>query len=289
FTAPTFTDLCKGPITPNSMLTTNVIGCTNVITRTWTAQDGCGNTNTASQTVTVIDITPPAVATPQGGNHTTNCPSAPSFTAPTFNDTCKGAITPTAVTTTNAIGCTNVITRTWTAQDGCGNSNSVSQVVTVIDITPPSVTCSTNKSVECGTAFTFDPPTGTDSCSGTNVTIAIVNTVTNPLCGLTFSATRTWSVKDPCGNSNGCVQTVTVIDTTPPTITCASNKTVECNGAINFDPPTATDCLGLAITNITVVTNDFVTTNGLGQVVHTRTWKATDGCTNSSLCSQSIA
>jgi hypothetical protein len=143
---------------------TNFIGCTNVITKTWTAEDGCGNTNTASQTITVIDITAPAITTPAGTSHTTNCPSEPFFTAPTFTDLCKGPITPTSVLTTNVIGCTNVITKTWTAEDGCGNTNTASQTITVIDITAPAITtpAGTSHTTNCPSEPFFTAPTFTD-------------------------------------------------------------------------------------------------------------------------------
>src|SRR5689334_24264977 len=41
---------------------------------------------------------------------------------------------------TSANGCTTTITRSWDAVDACGNhSATVSQVITVIDTTPPSI------------------------------------------------------------------------------------------------------------------------------------------------------
>ena len=73
-----------------------------------------------------------------------------------------------------------------------------------------------NKIVEAGTVWTFDAPTASDGC-GTN-TISVVSTVTNVTCGNTFNATRTWRVTDACGNSAECSQTVTVVDTTAPTV-----------------------------------------------------------------------
>src|SRR5207237_3418232 len=101
-------------------------------------------------------------------------------------------------TTTNPVGhCGNAFdaTRTWAATDACGNSAQCSQTVNVVDTTPPVINCSnTNKTVEIGTAWSFDPPTATDN-DGTNVIITVVRTVTNTVshCGSTFDTTRTWA------------------------------------------------------------------------------------------------
>src|SRR5207245_1474523 len=97
-------------------------------------------------------------------------------------------------------------TRTWQATDACTNTAQCSQTVTVVDTTAPVMDCtsSTNKTVQLGSAWTFDLPTATDN-SGT-ATITILNTVTNTAghCGNTFDATRTWQATDACSNSARC-------------------------------------------------------------------------------------
>src|SRR5262249_57615564 len=123
-----------------------------------------------------------------------------------------------------------------------------SQTVTGMDTTPPVMDCtsSTNKTVPLGMPWTFDPPTATDN-SG-SVTINILSTTTNTIghCGNTFDATRIWQAIDGCSNSATCSQTVTVIDTTPPAMDCASstNKTIQIGSPWTFDMPTATDNSG---------------------------------------------
>ncbi|TDE41856.1 T9SS type A sorting domain-containing protein, partial [Flavobacterium rhamnosiphilum] len=71
-------------------------------------------------------------------------------------------------------------------------------------------------------------------------------------------------------------------DVTPPELTCAGNKEIECNATIKFDDPTAKDnCTATADIKIEVVSTSA---DGL-----TRTWKATDACKNvSTTCSQTI-
>ena len=48
-------------------------------------------------------------------------------------------------------------------------------------------------------------------------------------CPNKFTVKRTYHATDACGNSSSCTQTITVNDTTAPTITqCAPDATVEC-------------------------------------------------------------
>jgi hypothetical protein len=238
--------------------------------------------------VTVVDTTPPDITC--GTNRTVECGSAWTFDAPTATDLCDGTnvVIHIVSTVTNGL-CGNTFSaiRTWEAIDSCTNSAQCSQTVTVLDSTPPTVTCGTNRTVECGTAWEFDPPTATDLCDGTNVVIHIVRTVTNGLCGNTFSATRTWEATDSCTNATQCSQTVTVLDSTPPTVTCGTNRTIECGSAWTFDPPTATDlCDG---TNVAIQIVSTVTNSSCGNTFSaTRTWEATDSCTNASRCSQTV-
>lgn len=64
FNAPAASDAC-GTVTTDVVSTvTNGTACNRTITRTWEGVDNCGNKATCSQTVTVRDITPPAITCP---------------------------------------------------------------------------------------------------------------------------------------------------------------------------------------------------------------------------------
>src|SRR6185369_13643598 len=177
--------------------------------------------------------------------------------------------------------------------DPCGNSNTCSQIITVVDTNGPSITCATNRTVECGSAWTFDPPSAPADACGTNH-IVILTTVTNPLCGLTFSATRTWAAIDACNNSNTCSQTITVVDTTPPTVTCPQNISVQCLSNV---PPAATNlaqflALGGTATDtcggtLSLSVSNAVNDGPCGGSIQ-RTYTVTDACTNSASCTQII-
>src|SRR5205823_6479942 len=107
---------------------------------TWIATDKCGNSISASQTITVVDATRPTLSG-QGGPLTVSCPASPVFTAPTASDNCDPAPKITFSDSTPVAGnCAGAysITRTWVATDACGNvSLPVSQTITVVDTTKP--------------------------------------------------------------------------------------------------------------------------------------------------------
>src|SRR5205085_2815657 len=171
------------------------------------------------------------------------------------SDAC-GSTTITIVGTVTHAQCGNTLTatRTWRATDACNNHADCSQTVTVVDTTPPTITCVADKTVECTVAWSFDAPSASDTCGST--TISILGTVTNAQCGNTLTATRTWRATDACNNHADCSQTVTVVDTTPPSITCVADKTLECTVAWDFDAPIASDtCGSTTISIVGTVTN----------------------------------
>src|ERR1035437_10628167 len=79
------------------------------------------------------------------------------------------------------------------------------------------VQCPTNKTVPCGSTWTFDLPTVSTCCTSnlpgtlTNVLITPTGLVTNGACPKVI--TQTWQIIDGCGDSNTCSQIVTVVDT----------------------------------------------------------------------------
>jgi hypothetical protein len=159
------------------------------------------------------------------------------------------------------------------------------------DTTPPNISCGKNKSVQCGDNWFFDIPTAKDEIDGANVLIEVVSTVTNvavPRCPALFSVTRTWKATDTSSNSAFCNQTVTIVDTQPPNITCEESKEVQCGTDWAFDIPTAVDKCDLNNVLIEVVST---VTNAVNPnlVTATRTWRATDTCGNSSFCNQTVS
>jgi uncharacterized repeat protein (TIGR01451 family) len=120
---------------------------------TYLAKDRSNNTASATQKVTVIDNTPPVVTAPGAvtlytGPGATSCGVTVSssalnttFGAGSATDNCPnvGAVTRSGVPAGNVfpVGTT---TLTYSATDAHGNTASATQVVTVVDNTPPVIT-----------------------------------------------------------------------------------------------------------------------------------------------------
>jgi hypothetical protein len=91
----------------------------------------------------------------------------------------------------------------------------------VWDTTPPVITCPSDVSLECDEPT--DPSnTGTATATDcdTNPTIEYSDAITPGSCPQEETITRTWTATDAYGNSSSCIQTINVVDNTPPVIEC---------------------------------------------------------------------
>src|SRR5690606_17051887 len=112
-------------------------------------------------------------------------------------------------------GNTQIITRIWTATDECGNTASDTQIITVVDTTPPVLTIPADITMECsGLSRMIGEATATDGCG--RAFISFEDSVVEG-CGVSQVISRTWTATDECGNSVSEVQTISIIDNTPPT------------------------------------------------------------------------
>ena len=134
-------------------------------------------------------------------------PSAPNVTATT---SC-GSITNVVFYEALPNGCTNVIIRTWTAFDSCGNSATATQLVTIADNQPPVINCPgnilTNTTGANSVIVTFSA-SATDNCGGS---VAVSCT---PASGSTFGPGVTpvnCTAVDSVGNQTNCTFSVAVM------------------------------------------------------------------------------
>jgi len=155
---PTATDACGGYVQITFLGQTSVAGScpySYVITRVWRAEDLCGNSLTASHTITVQDTQAPTFNSPPA-NVTVVCADIPGVPAVTAQDNCGPATVTYQGQTQTPGDCAAgyTITRTWTANDQCGHTTTHSQYITVL----PSLQSPGEDRVE-----PFEPGKGADS------------------------------------------------------------------------------------------------------------------------------
>ena len=291
---PTAFDACCSNLVTVSLLSmitnSGTIPCNGTLLLTWQAADCCGNVATCSQTITVADTTPPIITCIP--TNRVECGTTPWFgTAPIATDGCCGTNVTVAILNivTNISGvCFSEYVINWQATDCCGNTATCIGVVQIADTLPPVVICPTNKTVICGSGWTFDLPLATDGCCTNAPFIGVLNTSTNLIPSCPLIITQTWQITDCCGNSTNCTQIVTEIDTVPPVITCGPNQTLPCSSAWSFIPPTAVDAC--CASNVTILLASTSTNNVITNctTIYTAVWSATDCCGNTAHCTNSV-
>jgi len=206
-------------------------GAAYAITRNWSATDGFAS-DTCAQRIEVADTLPPDVTAGSIGT----CYGAPSaarsaaLLATFVSDTCGGNLSKDVEVSPPAADCWSMVTVRVT--DGCGNEGAIGYD-TRIDTEAPALTCPADAVVEQtelgGTPATDPGIAGflggavvTDTCDGAP-TLAHDAPAVFPL-----GETRVRFGAVDCGlNRARCAATVTVEDTTPPSVSCPPDVTVE--------------------------------------------------------------
>ncbi|MEC3908670.1 gliding motility-associated C-terminal domain-containing protein, partial [Tamlana sp. 2201CG12-4] len=282
FGSATATDNCdpNPVITFVDVRTDGACSGTYTITRTWTATDVCGNSASANQIISTSDTTAPEfVQTTLPADVIVECDAIPAAEILTATDNCGSAtVTVADVRTDGNCPSNYVITRTYTATDECGLTNTHVQTITVQDTIAPEFVETlppANLVVECDAVPVAETLTATDICGTATVSVSDARTDGN--CPNTYTLTRTWVATDECGLTTSHIQIITVQDTKAPEFveTLPRDITVECDAVPDPLTITATDNCGDA-----VVTVNDVRTDGdcPSSYIIVRTYTATDAC-----------
>ena len=313
--APVATDNCDVTLTPvktSGLFAAGTCPQAGTYTNTWTVSDDCGNAvlTVYTQTITVTDNTRPTWTTVAGNlDRTVSCSDAAGLTAaqalaPVATDNCDVTLTPVKTSGLFAAGTcpqAGTYTNTWTVSDDCGNAvlTVYTQTITVTDNTRPTWTTvagNLDRTVSCSdaaglTAAQALAPVATDNCDLTLTPVKTSGLFAAGTCPQAGTYTNTWTVSDDCGNAVLTVytQTITIIDTTPPTWTTAANAldvTLECSDAAGLTAaqalvPVATDNCDTDVTNIVKVSGAYIPGSTCPEAgSYTNTWTVTDACGN---------
>ena len=289
-------DFGDGASADGSLEVSHVYSELGTFPATLTITDDDGGVGVEAATVTVVDTTSPDITCPadvivEGDTTGGATPGAVGLGTATATD----VVDPSPAISNDAPGFYPLgdTTVTFTATDDSLNISQCQTIVTVMDTTPPVITCPADVTVEGDTAGGATPgAVGLGAATVTDVvdsSPAISNDAPGfyPLGDTTVIFTAT----DDSGNASSCQATVTVVDTTPPTITVAgvaqgTEYDNEVTPTVTIeDSASGVDTSSLSLDGAPWVSGSPITEPGL----HTLTVEATDRAGNSASASVSFA
>jgi hypothetical protein len=282
----TATDVCDAaPTIANNAPTKFPLGTTPV---KWTATDQSGNVAAATQQVTVVDTTKPTLTAPADVTvEQTGLDGTPvDLGQATATDLCCAAEDIDIANDAPAVFPLGITPVTWTATDDAGNVTTATQQVTIMDTTAPTLTnvpapLTAEQTDLAGTPVTVPLPQVSDICDANPILSSDAPAVF-PL----GTTTVTFTAEDASGNRAAAETTVTVVDTTPPTLTPPDDVEAEQENrdgtAVDLGHPVVEDVCDAA----PEVTHDAPAVFPLGTT--TVTWTATDASGNSVTATQNV-
>ncbi|MBI1266718.1 MAG: hypothetical protein GC193_04705 [Cryomorphaceae bacterium] len=275
------TDNCGEPTVVFNEVS-SALDCGQLIVRTWTASDLCGNSEVLVQEILVEDNEGPA-ADNTPANAAVSCDAIPAMAEVTFTDACSVVASVVSNESVIGSGCEYELVRTWTASDVCGNTTIVTQTIHVSDNEAPVFELVPEDIVvDCGTDVPVQSPVVADQCGAVSLNLIEVWIDDVEYCAV---LQRTWTATDACGNTSVASQLVTWVDAEGPVFSgVPSDGVASCNDIDVAPTVTATDaCEG----SVPVFMDEVLSVQGC-VISIVRTWTATDMCGNVSTATQTL-
>jgi len=289
--------------------------CPQSITRTWLASDACGNSAQCSQTVTVVDTTPPVITGCRDiltNSLASNNGNFVTYPLPGATDNCDGPLTVTCDLPSGSFFRVGQTPVHCVVTDGCGNTNSCSFIVTVrgvcVEIISEQFSCAETNveaSFELCVRNNSDHPLGhltlVDLPAGVVATPYFLTFATPVPPGQTGCVTLTMSglgertkvcfrlmAHSPDFEECCIISHCTPVNFRSPQITCVENIEVltganETNAVVHYSV-TATSPNGSPVTVVCSPPSDTAFPIGVTQV----NCVATDACGNTNTCSFTV-
>ena len=207
------------------------LNCPETILRTYRIEDGNTNHIDVIQTITVNDVTAPVMSSAPADTSIGCKSDMPAMTVLSYVDNCDGGMV-SGSDVSNGSTCPEIVTRTWTYVDACGNVGTETQVFTINDVESPTASNPTSINVEC----LADAPSPDvlvvndefDACDTALLVVFVDDSIVYNAASLAEAIIRTYSITDDCGNFTTVEQTINLIDTQNPQATSPVALNVEC-------------------------------------------------------------
>ncbi|MDE1769883.1 MAG: HYR domain-containing protein, partial [Thaumarchaeota archaeon] len=200
----TATDIQPVTITNNASKTFP-LGKTTIL---WIAKDVSGNTSNGTQVIDVVDTTAPKITVPHDVivNATSSTGTHVDIGTATASDSVHLASVRNNAPALFPFGNTTVV---WTAKDDAGNTANATQVIQVVDRSPPTLTIPQNL-VTDATAFETPLVVGQATATGIMDQSPTITSNSTELFHIGKTVIQ-WTAIDKFGNKNALDQTVTVL------------------------------------------------------------------------------
>ena len=259
-----------------------------VHTITWTATDTNTLFSTTAQTITITDTTAPDITAPRNITKEATGPTTPvTVGLATATDLVTDPVIITRSPEGNAFA-VGTHTITWKADDDNGNIITAAQTITITDTTKPVIVLlgDNPQTVEFGSIYNDPGATATDLVDDDLKLTEKIHAVSTVDTGTVGTYTITYTVSDTATNAaTPEIRTVTVEDTTAPSITAPAAYTTEATATLT---PLGRAHYGIATSSddTAKITDDAPPVFPLGDTPIT--WRATDTNTLFSTAAQTI-
>jgi len=265
-----------------------------------TVTDAAGNSSQCTVTFTKEDVTPPVLTCPAPQTlvvDANNCLAIlPDYTSGVASDACGGvSVVQTPGPGTNV---SNDLTVTITATDDAGLQASCTIDITVVDQTPPVITCPATQTIAVDGTCEVPLPDYTgqasvsDNCDPRKGPVTVVQ---SPAAGTMYDindspVTVTLTATDVSGNTADCTFQVEFMDNQPPTISCPVSPQLElldgdCNASLPDFRPQVMVSSTCTMSGFTLTQVPAPGTVISGEQITSVTITADDGQGNSVSCS----
>lgn len=272
---------------------TTSVGCNRTIARKYRLEDWFGNADTCTQYFVVKDANGLNCGAAISVNTDPGLCSATVQVNASINRNCEIDTFYNNAPLNNTYGLGTTVVK-FTLITQCNDTLTCNKQVTVIDSIPPVLRCPANVTVQCTppaaaanyAQFTAQGGLATDNCAINTGSVSVVDSPATGSCPRTM--VRSYYISDQSGNSSSCQQSITLNDTTPPTladpadITAGTDNGV-CQAVVNIINPVVTDNCNMGTT---LVRNPAGNVFQAGVTIVT--WTATDACGNTATQTQQI-